>query len=497
MDEPKSPQAALEPVEYVQMDDDTLLPFVERPKEVLELVNHPSNEKLFALLKAAFPKEPLRANWKKLHPTEWNWLEFIAHLTTVDRFSEPDYQWVRKTRDSVRERSVALWEKLGVCLGCNSDLLGDDDAEVGGSWGGLGGEEEGEGDGQVWVEGLMASTPTEIERETYGVPRPPSRLSLGGQNEDMMFAEFGDIVERDEEAENRMKALTGMETIGEGEEESSTSSSGGLGAVAKKTLQEAARMTPAQRAGNKPIIDPFYSPSHQFSNLRSSPTRSRERDDNRLDPSAAVGSVFDSSYSSTMSDVNHQLTGSGLGLISNSSSPKRASDAQPLPPNGQGAEKQNQQNRFSKPDSPDKIRSKSFVGLQILTSPFSPQTGSHHMAINYGRHNNGPQTPLSPIQSNEYERERGPGSPLFPGRLDSLSLAPNLGRMASVALNPAMGQGVNRKVSSGMAGGGFPGLGSIVSTSRDSDGDGDIGRSGGRWGIPRKPSGAGLSESEF
>ncbi|OCF37385.1 hypothetical protein I316_00506 [Kwoniella heveanensis BCC8398] len=360
----EKPPVALEPVEYVQMDEDVLLPFVERPAEVAELSNHPANEKLFKLLKAAFPKDPARPNWRELSPEQWNWDEFYKHLTKIDRAESPDYDWIFRARQAVRARSVALWEKLGVCLGCDGDLLnaGSED-DIPQSWGGLGLGDEGEYDpsmNQVWIEGLEA-----VDTDA----RAKAERDLA--------AAFGEIVEdENEQASAGMTALLGsMDAIGEGPDEGVSA-----GPAAR------AIPTTAQMAGSSHKIDPMLSPSAQFH------------------------------------------------------SPPRAT----------------QNARQS--------RSKSFVGLQICTSP----TAATNQYV--------PRSPSSQLQTPVLGTatlpvyERGPGSPLFPSSFSSLSAEPNLGRSASVAI----------------AGGGRPPPPVQDEFSRFD-----------RRGLMRKPSGAGLSESEF
>ena len=369
---PEKPPLALEPVEYVQMDDDTLLPFVDRPAEVSELIEHPSNAALLKLLKAAFPKMPVREHWQALSPDEWRWDELIRHLTKLSRVECPDYVWIFRARQAVRARSVALWEKLGVCLGCDGDLLnagGEDGSPP--SWGGLGLGEEGEYDpsaNQVWIEGLQAVDPEEkarIERQ--------------------FREEFGEIVEDEgEQAAAGMTALLG--TVGEEDEEAASRP----------------RKTTAQREADRKInpVDPMDSPTFSTGSL----------------PRGFAHSPYT-----------------------------------PRSPAKFGG-------------SPDKkARSKSFVGLQILTSPIAHQGSFSKSPISGG-----------PAELPIYDR--GPGSPLFPSSFSSLSVEPNLGRSASV----------------GMAGG-FKAQ--PVATAFGGDGIG-LGMEG-RWGIKRKPSGAGLSESEY
>lgn len=376
---PEKPPLALEPVEYVQLDDETLLPFVDRPIEVKELSEHHSNSALFKLLKAAFPKSPLRQHWQALAPEEWYWDEFMQHLTRLSRIECPDYAWIFRARQAVRARSVALWEKIGVCLGCDGDLLnagGEDGSPP--SWGGLGLGEEGEYDptgNQVWIEGLEAVDPAERER-----------------TERQFREEFGDIVEDEgEQASAGMTALLG--TVGEEEEESV-----GLGIKGRQTT--------AQREASKHInpVDPMDSPSFTSRSL----------------PRSEQGAAF-SPYTPR----------------SPSKSPGKI---------------------------PTKERSKSFVGLQIMTSPVPQKGGFAKSPTSYTPSQNQAALPIF---------DRGPGSPLFPSSFSSLSVEPNLGRSASI----------------GLAGG-------VKPVAYEEEVMREV-RGYKRWsGLGRKPSGAGLSESE-
>ena len=376
------PPMVLEPVEYVQMDDDTLLPFVDRPVEVLDLLEQPSNEQLVKLLQAAFPRKPLREHWIALVPEEWYWDEVWRHLTGLTRIDCPDYAWVFRARQAVRARSVMLWEKLGTCLGCDPDLLnaGGEDG-IPNSWGGLGLGEEGDYDpsqNQVVIEALEAVDPDEAK-----------------ELERQLREEFGDIVEDEgAQAAAGMTALLG--TIGEGEEPSPTEN--------PNSPVTPSRMTTAQRSARAPIslaMDP----------LAMSP------------------------------DISPHL----------SRALPRTTPASP---------------RLS--SSARGVRSKSFVGLQILTSPRSnvdtPLTRSPSSTINAF-------TPMMETldSGTGVPYDRGPGNPLFPSSFSSLSVGPNLGRSASV----------------GLAGG--------IKAAPET-----FGRVGNRrWsGMVARQSGAGMSESE-
>lgn len=271
---------ALEPVEYVQLEDDCLLPFVDRAEEVADLIKHPSNEKLFTLLRATFPKDRARRNWQEISPENWNWDEFKLHLTGTDRLECPDYAWIFRARQAVRQRSVALWEKVGVCLGCDDRLLnagGEDGAQT---WGGLG-EEDAEEDyrmaSQVWIEGIEPVDPEERARA------------------EKVFAEgFGEIVEDDEEAAAGMTALMG--TIGE-ENEGKPSS-----------------QTTAQKAGSRYKRDPLSSPQTATSVLPSdSPT-------GKIRTKSFVGLTIVASSATSQSARRSPSISTGLGLATSSSS---------------------------------------------------------------------------------------------------------------------------------------------------------------------------------
>lgn len=366
---PQDPPLALEPVEYVQLDDDVLLPYVDRPAEVAELIDHQANYALFNLLRAAFPKKDLRNHWQALSPEEWNWDEFNKHLQ-LSRAECPDYAWIFRARQACRQRSVALWEKLGTMLGCDGDLLnaGGDDG-LPSTWGVDNHDtDDDEYDDykhtQVWIEGLEAVDPDEAER---------AERDFAGA--------FGDIVE-----DHPGMGLGGMGAIGEDEDEEEGSEA------------PLSRQTPAQRAGHQASIDPFQSPNSK----------------------------------------NTPLSGGG-GTRS--------------------------------------IRSRSFVGLTILTSPKMPSSAIHGQS--QASLTRSPSSIMSPSISNSYrpvyQNERGLDAVLFPGSFRNLSVEPNLGRAAAANQGgvPGVPGGKGAKVSMPIA----PG-------------------SGGRWKLNRKQSGAGLSESE-
>lgn len=327
--EPLAP-IALEPVEYVEMDEGTLLPFSNRPLEVKALLANPKNTHLLAFLEQAFPSRPMRKEWKDIDVLQWHWSEFYAHLTEIDRPECPDYEWVLLARDAVRHHSVSLWEKLGACLGCDTELMmaGEED-ESPASWGGLGLGEEDEYDptlSRVRIEGLEPVDAAEAAKD---------ERELAAALDD--YEDFG--------AAGGFSS--NMATIGE---------------------DEPVRLGPttAQRAASgEPVIDTFPSPG----------TRTRPLSNDYTLASSA------SSASSLAS----------VGSLGSPISPLSTSRKSP--------------------------RSRSFVGLQILTS--SQPTGVS------------PRSPNSFDEGMQFERT--PGNPLFVSSFNTLSLGPNLGRKQSTS----------------------------------------------------------------
>lgn len=327
--------ATLEPVDYKEMEADVLLPFSTRPKEVEELLTNPLNSTLYLLLQVTFPKGPKRPEWKDTDVRKWNWPEFWAHLTEIDRRECPDYPWVLLARDAVRQHSVSLWEKLGFCLGCDPELMmAGDEEDTPASWGGLALGEEGEYDptlSRVYIEGLAGIDPAAAAEEAERAERELSEAF-------------------DDDEHGAAGGFSNMATIGESEEYARSGP------------------TAAQRAGSGHAVDTFPSPDGGSA--------------------LQLGSSLASSYSSM------------------------DSSAPASPPQSQ-----------SRPE-----RSKSFVGLQIATissSGPSPTQSSQNLRSR----SNSAVFSLSPTTP---QYDRGPGNPLFPSSFNTLSLAPNLGRKASV-----------------------------------------------------------------
>lgn len=124
---PETEALALEPVEYRELPPGALLPFINRPEEVNELI-FTRNVPLADSLKSALPSGELRTTWAEMDATLFNFSELRTLMTEIDRPQCPDYEWCALVRAAVRTHSAALWETLGECLGCDAELMvaGDD-----------------------------------------------------------------------------------------------------------------------------------------------------------------------------------------------------------------------------------------------------------------------------------------------------------------------------------------------------------------------------------
>lgn len=170
----------MEPVEFVPLADEVLLPFDDRPSEVQGLMD--SNRSLFKLIEVNFPHAATSdapsssTPWKmQPDPSTWTYQDFASVLGTADRIDLPDAEWARAIRRALKPRSEPLWEKLKGCLGIDEDDEGEDGEIrlVGESLPEeirAGGEEE-QG-GRIFIEGLV---------EGEGVPlSEESLLGVGG-----------------------------------------------------------------------------------------------------------------------------------------------------------------------------------------------------------------------------------------------------------------------------------------------------------------------------
>ncbi|KZV92744.1 hypothetical protein EXIGLDRAFT_836189 [Exidia glandulosa HHB12029] len=114
-----------QPAPFTPLPADVLLPFLDRPSEVAQLVNTPPTSRLFALLCQALPTENTSAET----PESWGTAELTHHLTSVPREVLGDKEWALAIKACAAPRSELLWERLKGALGVPPDLEDQDDEE--------------------------------------------------------------------------------------------------------------------------------------------------------------------------------------------------------------------------------------------------------------------------------------------------------------------------------------------------------------------------------
>lgn len=317
----------------------------------------------------ADPSDP--DGWRRVRPEDWTWQEFKNGHLMASRAECDDFDWIRKARQAIRARSEAMWERVGLLLGVDPEMInmGEEYDEVFAPGGALGDVFDSDattpsmgvaspamysmhddrfgfiGDeyarDQVWVEGLEAAGSSSSDR---------------GNDDDTPAGSFGDRKSRsfvnaspglqlsgtgfDSRSISPLPGLPlGMDTIGESEEE----------AAQRGARRIAGKPTPAQRAGQEPTQDPF-----------------------------------------------------GMTPPTPTSIPSESPLGRSLP-------------------GMQKPRTKSFVGLQIFTMPSLRTT----LPNDYYRRD-GDHSGFQQADATMPHLERGPGNPLFPASFSSLSLAPTL-----------------------------------------------------------------------
>ncbi|CCM02560.1 uncharacterized protein FIBRA_04663 [Fibroporia radiculosa] len=125
---PVSP-AALAPASFTLLPDTILLPFIDRPTEVSQLMTAPPTAKLFALLAQMFPADARAPSGSELvetllgrDPKQWSYADLDFWMKTVDRDVVNDVLWVLKSRACVMYKSELIWERIKGALGVPPEL---------------------------------------------------------------------------------------------------------------------------------------------------------------------------------------------------------------------------------------------------------------------------------------------------------------------------------------------------------------------------------------
>lgn len=116
------------PTSFTELASDILLPFIDRPSEIKELLSSGANSKLMALLSRTFPPEP-EEHGHHLPPESWTYTDVVDWLTQITRGDLNDAAWVATLRKAVIYRSEVLWERMKSMLGIPPGLAASLEAE--------------------------------------------------------------------------------------------------------------------------------------------------------------------------------------------------------------------------------------------------------------------------------------------------------------------------------------------------------------------------------
>ena len=122
-----APQPSISDRMVMAIDADVLLPYADRPSEVMDLLERvPKNRGLFDLLRDIFtPKDSSNSSSSSGATSpggteRWAFSDVQKHLTTP-REQLCDQDWIDILKAHVYPRSSILWERLRACLGVDVD----------------------------------------------------------------------------------------------------------------------------------------------------------------------------------------------------------------------------------------------------------------------------------------------------------------------------------------------------------------------------------------
>jgi len=117
------------PVSFTPLPDSILLPFINRPAEVSQLMSTPPSAKLFALLAQTFPADARTPSGSETVDSllardakTWTYGELQFWMKTVDRDVADDMLWTWKARTCIMAKSELIWERIKGALGVPAEL---------------------------------------------------------------------------------------------------------------------------------------------------------------------------------------------------------------------------------------------------------------------------------------------------------------------------------------------------------------------------------------
>lgn len=154
--------SAVSPVKFTALPETCLLPFLDRPVEVQELLTSSPTRKLFLLLAQIFPAG--RPPGSEDDPASWNYAQLEKWLTKTTREEADDILWVQKAKKCIAARSEVIWERIKAAFGVPPELDGDGhhdhDHDIEGP-DAMDGQDtsalDDEYDDTIWVEEIVAS----------------------------------------------------------------------------------------------------------------------------------------------------------------------------------------------------------------------------------------------------------------------------------------------------------------------------------------------------
>lgn len=115
-------QTEFEPLKCREMDDDLLLPFVDRVDEVKELLfTVPQNQPLTDLIRDCMTQRP---STSPDIDKSWTYEDFERHLD-LTREKMPDGPWLKELGAQLAARSESVWARLRSCFGVDMEDIED------------------------------------------------------------------------------------------------------------------------------------------------------------------------------------------------------------------------------------------------------------------------------------------------------------------------------------------------------------------------------------
>lgn len=103
---------------FTPLPANILLPFLDRPKEVAELIASSPTSKLINLLSKTLPSSCSTPD----DPATWSITDLTHYLCAHDRDTDPDDVWVSRIRSAIYPHSELIWERFKAALGVPAEL---------------------------------------------------------------------------------------------------------------------------------------------------------------------------------------------------------------------------------------------------------------------------------------------------------------------------------------------------------------------------------------